>query len=423
MNPSSGTRITAEDESDRLAPLRSLPTRQETMHLVNVGVVTMEVESYLSGVLAIHVGDNPQVPTGAVIVTVRGMTEDGLPIGVAYADLANAGRGERYAMLYYERLNPALREGRNEGARALEDLHRSNDLADPAIALARDAALASIAANHADGGERRQRAAADAERARQLFDRLGRRNPGAAAMANAWTAIQLDTQLRTGLKAERRVSASLAAIIELTGRVWKAFHDADAELLSMERWWQPTRSRPLTAEKARELAVRVRKAEEQVRLIRVAPYGNMPLVSDLLKCLTSMAESLEGGAFRDAIQFLVTARRLLSVILIHPSVVVARAVAGEMRRFGRPATDDQRRRYLQALDRAHTLSETATARERGAERGSGMDAVLVYVSRHVRDAIRQGLATDLDAHSACAALDSALSAFAHYQNGHAMRHH
>lgn len=409
MNPMNATG--GEDFTEAKALVQREPTAR-TFYVKSVGMATVLVEVHKEGVLYVHVGTHARVPTGAALVGTQG-THGGHPFVVMYRGIPEAGRGEGYASGYYEHALPGLREGRNASLGALEQLHDSDDGRDADLAARRDETLGQVAADHGDGGERRRRAAADAERGRQLVDRLGRRNPGAAAMANAWAALQLDAQLRTGTKAELRVSESFASVIGLVGSVWKAFHDADIQLASMERWWTPGRRNPLRAAQAKRLAARVAGAAEQVSLVHVAPYAQMPLVQTLSASLDELVAILEAGtALGSGYPALARARRILALLLIHPQLSMARTVAGMVRRFPRrPVTDAQSRRYLAHLKRAG--EQLARAAEH--EAVHGLERFLVDIRGRIDRAESAVLReAGFDASEACRQLDAA---FAVYNRG------
>ncbi|PJA45399.1 hypothetical protein CO174_03335 [Candidatus Uhrbacteria bacterium CG_4_9_14_3_um_filter_50_9] len=300
-----------------------------------------------------HIGIHDRVPLGAVIVRTRG-AKGGIPICVVYRDLLRAMRGEGYAEDYYDEEIPTLTMALGDAHWALQAVHDSDDLRDPEMVAEREERLIAIIRLAAEGSsEYKERAGANAERALQLLDKLGRGNPMAAAMANWGVTVQLDKQLLQALGAGARVSKSHLAIVQALTRIWESIRHADIELASMGRWWSPGRKQPLDLAQAVRLASRVERIAAPLKLIHAAPYAQMPLMLVLADQLDELGRMLcDEERFMNAGPLVHLIRESLGLLLIHRRLAQALIVPAKARRFKRAFTDIE----VQKLnDDVHTL--------------------------------------------------------------------
>ncbi|PJE76762.1 hypothetical protein COV05_02930 [Candidatus Uhrbacteria bacterium CG10_big_fil_rev_8_21_14_0_10_48_16] len=247
----------------------SLPEPHRHLFTFMVGEADFDVDVVTMAPGVLHTS----VATGAVIVQTRG-TVEGLPVCVVYRTLLHALRGEMYAVDYYAREIPDLVADESSARWCLRLVHDSDDLTDPELVTLREQALEEIIVRaKASMAEHKVVAVADAVRALQVDDTLGRRNPMAAAMANHGLVIRLNHLIANASGAEIRVSKTLLAIVQVLANIWKTFHDIDVELASMERWWMENRRDPLTYEQAQKLAVRVERLALPISDIHEAPYA------------------------------------------------------------------------------------------------------------------------------------------------------
>lgn len=400
-NPVTATRATDEDH------VGARRVRSLAFFAKDIGSLTLDVEVNETDVLYTHVGANDRVPLGAAIVMTRGF-HGALRIGIVYKNVLTADRGEGYADDYYDGGIPTLRVDRNDARWALDALHDSDDLRDPGLVRKRLQKLDRIVDRNAGSGSARKRkAAADAERAKRVSDKNKRRNPIAAAMANWGATVQLDKELRIALGADERVSRSRLAIVRLLAGIWKTFHDVDVELASMERWWSPTRRRPLPFSQSKRLATRVARVGEEVCLVTAAPYGQMPLLTQLHGELDALVGALRNATeFRRALPLLASARRTVAALLIHRMIAQMLVTAGKARRFKKPVTGKQRREYLAAADR--TMDRIAGE---VAALGGRPPAFLRALERRVSEAKKVGLEEVFNAEEAYNLLSEASELF------------
>lgn len=371
------------------------PVRDVTVDTPDLGRLVLRVEVNEPDVLYTHVGEHPTIPVGAAVVITE-LREGDVPLAAVYQSVLTADRGEGYAGAYYEEGIPVLRVDRNDARWTLDAVHDSDDLGDPEIVRKRLRRLDRIVARNKDSGSaRKRRAAHDAERAKSLKDKNARANPMAAAMANWGAAVQLDKELRIALTAGERVSKSRVAIVRLLASVWKTFHDTDVELASMERWWKPSRRRPIPFAQARRLAERARRMGTELARITAAPYGQMPMLAQLRAELDTFVDALgDADRYRDAFPLLACARRTAGKLILHRTVAQMLVTAGKVRRFKKPITAKQRREYVAAADAANAQILAAIAAE------GGRTGFLGRLKRCLEDAKQVGLEDAFDAERA-----------------------
>lgn len=404
-NPVTGTRAT-DDRLPAARPRTTMDVYDVDWHKCLRGLL---VETAEDGVLYTHVGEHDVVPRGAVIVLTQGRTQ-GLPNAVVYRrGLLSANRGQMYASDYYEGVIPELRAHRNDMLWALEAIHR-DDLTDPEVVRVRNARLQRIH-ERLDGSRspRKARAAQHADRAQRREDKRGRANPMAAAFVTWGGTVQLDKELRVALKADMRVSRSRVAIVRMLGETWRVFHDVDAEMRSMERWWAAGRRRPLTRAQAIRLSERVTYLWRIAGTVTVAPYVHMPLVVALRDELFQFAVALADGArYRHAGVFVPSVRRLAGLLVVHKLVSQMLVVVGRLRRSGRPVAHEEQVGYLRAARQVRDALEALPPRT---DTGIAFDFPVLDLAARLAAVERGGGDTPLDEEDAYAALDAALALY------------
>lgn len=289
-NPLTGTDATFKSAP---APLRvSEPcTFWDTW---NERLVTAQMRADHPGVLYVCTErDNKHVSFGAVLVITG--SHQGHLAGKVYQSILHALRGEGYAQVYYEREVPVLEMALEDAHWALGVVHQTDDLqCEPDLVRAREEALEQIIQMaQPRQSDRVQQAARNAGRAQQVHDRIGRRNPMAAAMANWGVMVQLDHRLNEAVGARTRVSRTRHLILQDLLRLWGVFSEIKIELEAMARWWKNDHQRPDSAEMSALHHRVTRLREKLINTPMAAPYVNMSIMVYLVGQLFQLGQALD----------------------------------------------------------------------------------------------------------------------------------